>query len=287
VAEPPLSPHEPPAEGDDDAHRDAEAREARREHAAEAREARRERVQQARETARERVDVAREATRERMELAREAAIAQVERARLTKRRLFGLDRSGPPPEQTRADQPWHVLTIPNAIGFLRLGLIPVFLALALASERGTDALPAVIYAAIAWSDYADGLAARLTGQYSRFGALLDPIVDRLLVIAGVVVCWHFVLLPRWALAALAAREVFMLVAGRYALRRGAALKVNWPGRLAVWPTMSAIFFGLVGLRTTGAVLLYVGLALSLLATAVYGRDAARQVAAVRSPSSST
>ena len=43
------------------------------------------------------------------------------------------------------------------------------------------------------------------------GALLDPLVDRLLVISGVIVCWKFDLLPRWALALLAARELFMLV----------------------------------------------------------------------------
>ena len=56
----------------------------------------------------------------------------------------------------------------------------------------------MIYAVIAWSDYADGITARITGQYSRFGALLDPVVDRLLVISGVLVCFHFDLLPRWA-----------------------------------------------------------------------------------------
>ena len=130
-----------------------------------------------------------------------------QRARLTFRRLSGLDRSGPPPPQTLAGQPWHVWTIPNAIGFVRLALIPVFLVTALASDNGTDPLPAILFAVIGWSDYADGIAARVTGQYSRFGALLDPVVDRLLVISGVVVCWHFELLPRWALAVLVAREL--------------------------------------------------------------------------------
>ncbi len=50
-----------------------------------------------------------------------------ERARLSARRLFGLDRSGPPPPQTLAGQPLRAWTIPNAIGFVRLALIPVFL----------------------------------------------------------------------------------------------------------------------------------------------------------------
>jgi cardiolipin synthase len=195
-----------------------------------------------------------------------------EQARLTFRRLAGLDRSGPPPPQTLRDQPWNVWTIPNAIGFVRLALIPVFLVLALSSDSGTDALPAVIFAVISWSDYADGIAARLTGQYSRFGALLDPFVDRLLVVSGLVVCWNFELLPRWAIALVVVRELFLLVVGLLAQRRGLELRINWPGRLAVWPTMSAIFFALVGLKTLAAVLLYIGLALAWYAVALYVRD---------------
>ncbi len=38
----------------------------------------------------------------------------------------------------------------------------------------------MLFAVIGWSDYLDGIAARVTGQYSRMGALLDPLVDRLL-----------------------------------------------------------------------------------------------------------
>jgi CDP-diacylglycerol--glycerol-3-phosphate 3-phosphatidyltransferase len=211
-----------------------------------------------------------------------------EKVRLTFRRLSGLDRTGPPPPQTLPGQPWRVWTIPNAIGFVRLALVPVFLVLALSSEGGTDALPAVLYAVIAWSDYADGIAARVTGQYSRFGALLDPIVDRLLVISGVVVCWHFELLPRWALAVLVARELLMLVAGRAVLRRGVELRINWWGRWAVWPLMSAIFFALCGVDGLDEALLYFGLALAIVATVQYGRSAFAQLRArSAAPSSST
>jgi CDP-diacylglycerol--glycerol-3-phosphate 3-phosphatidyltransferase len=208
-------------------------------------------------------------------------------ARPTFRRLSGLDRSGPPPPQTLPGQPLNVWTIPNAIGFVRLALIPTFLVLALSSDDGTDALPAVLFAVIAWSDYADGIAARVTGQYSRFGALLDPVVDRLLVISGVVVCWRFELLPRWALAVLVARELFMLVAGRAALRRGVVLQINWWGRWSVWPLMSALFFGLCGLTTFAAVLLYLGLFLSLTATVFYVRDALTQIRPGGEPPSSS
>jgi cardiolipin synthase (CMP-forming) len=57
----------------------------------------------------------------------------VERPKLTFRRLSGLDRSGPPPRETLAGAPWRPWTIPNAIGYVRLALMPVFLVLALGS----------------------------------------------------------------------------------------------------------------------------------------------------------
>ena len=105
---------------------------------------------------------------------------------LTFRRLFGLDRSGPPPPQTLAGAPLNPWTIPNAIGFLRLALIPVFLVVAFSSDDGSGVVPALLFALIAWGDYADGIAARVTGQYSRLGTLLDPITDRLLVASGLI-----------------------------------------------------------------------------------------------------
>ncbi|HXO19864.1 MAG TPA: CDP-alcohol phosphatidyltransferase family protein [Thermoanaerobaculia bacterium] len=194
------------------------------------------------------------------------------RRRLTFARLSGLDRSGPPPVQTEAGQPLRPWTVPNAIGFLRLALIPVFLVLALSSRGGTEALPATLFAVIGWGDYADGIAARVTRQYSRLGALMDPVTDRLLVLSGAVVTWRFDLLPRWVLAVLAARELAMLALGRYAMRRGVELRINWPGRLAVAPVMGAFFFAMAGLEGVGEVMLYVGLALALLATALYVRS---------------
>jgi CDP-diacylglycerol--glycerol-3-phosphate 3-phosphatidyltransferase len=188
---------------------------------------------------------------------------------LTLRRLFGLDRSGPPPPQTESGQPLRPWTLPNAIGFLRLALIPVFVIVALSSRDGTGALSATLFAVIGWGDYADGIAARVTRQYSRLGALMDPVTDRLLVISGVVVTWRFDLLPRWALAVLAARELLMLGLGRLALSRGRELRINWPGRLAVAPVMGSFFFAMAGLEGLGEVLLYVGLALALLASVLY------------------
>jgi cardiolipin synthase len=151
------------------------------------------------------------------------------------------------------------------------------LIVALSSRHGTGALVATLFGVIGWGDYADGIAARVSGQYSRLGALMDPITDRLLVISGVLVTWHFQLLPRWALAVLAARELAMLIIGRYGLSRGVELRINWPGRIAVAPVMGSFFFAMVSLHGFAEALLYIGLALALIATVLYVRSGLAQL----------
>ena len=194
------------------------------------------------------------------------------------RRQFGLDRSGPPPRQTRPGQPLRPWTIPNAVGYLRLAAIPVFLYLAFSSGDGRSAPAAVIFWLIAMGDYVDGFLARATGQYSRMGAILDPIVDRLTILSGVAVCWHFELLPRWALAVLVAREVITAVLAEVALRRIGELQINWLGRIAVVPVMASIFFAMVSDSWVWTAMLIVGLVLGILGTIAYVRAGMRQLA---------
>jgi len=207
----------------------------------------------------------------------------VARTSLTKRRLLGLDRSGPPPSSTRRGAPLRPLTIPNAIGLARLALIPVFLVLALRSGDGRIASASIVYAVIGGTDYLDGIAARLTGQYSRLGALLDPLVDRALVVSGAAVAYRFELLPRWALIVLAVRELLMLILTQAAFRRGLDLEINMIGRWAVWPTMFSIFLAMVSTTWVAEALLLLGLALTVAATALYVKDG---VEAVGRPSTS-
>jgi CDP-diacylglycerol--glycerol-3-phosphate 3-phosphatidyltransferase len=196
-------------------------------------------------------------------------------------RILGFDRSGPPPPETLSGAPLRPWTVPNAIGFARLALIPAFLVVALSSKDGVDALSAGLFFAVGWGDYVDGLAARVTRQYSRLGTLMDPVSDRLLVISGVVVCWRFDLLPRWALAVLVGRELVMLVLGRYAVKRGVEVRINWPGRLSVAPVMGSLFFAMTGLRTFAELLLYLGVAMALLASALYFSYGLHQLRASR------
>jgi CDP-diacylglycerol--glycerol-3-phosphate 3-phosphatidyltransferase len=195
------------------------------------------------------------------------------------RRQFGLDRSGPPPRQTRPGQPLRPWTIPNAVGYLRLAALPVFLVIAFSSGDGRDAWAAAIFWLISVGDYVDGFLARATGQYSRMGAILDPIVDRLTILCGAAVCWHFELLPRWALGVLAAREVVTAVLAQIYLRRVGELDINWLGRIAVAPVMASIFFAMVSASWVWSAMLIVGVVLGVLGTLAYVRTGLREIAA--------
>jgi CDP-diacylglycerol--glycerol-3-phosphate 3-phosphatidyltransferase len=194
------------------------------------------------------------------------------------RRLIGLDRSGPPPAATRKGEPLRPWTLPNAIGFTRLALVPLFLVLALSSDDGRTASATVLFSVAAGSDYLDGLVARLTGQYSRLGTLLDPLVDRLVIVSGVVVAWKFELLPRWGLAVLAVRELLVLAVTQVGLRRGLDIEINWLGRWAVWPTMFSIWLALVSVTWIAEAIFFAGLGLTLAATVLYVRDFGRALA---------
>lgn len=195
------------------------------------------------------------------------------RSRLTFRRLSGLDRSGGPPPETQPGAPLRPWTLPNAIGYTRVVGLVAFLAVALADDDGQGWTQFALFALVAWGDYADGIAARLTGQYSRFGALMDPVIDRALVISGVIVAFDHALLPRWALAVLIAREAFVLATGPFYVRRYGQLRITMLGRWAVWPTMSAIALSLVGAEPVDEILLYVGVAMSLAVLVQYARQA--------------
>jgi cardiolipin synthase (CMP-forming) len=202
-----------------------------------------------------------------------------------KARTFGLDRGGPEPSATRAGQPLRPLTIPNLVGYVRLALLAAFVVVALSSDDGRVPFATACFTVAAVADYLDGLLARLTGQYSRLGALMDPLIDRLVVVTGVVVTWKFELLPRWALAALVARELLMVAVVAGGLRLGLDLHINWVGRIAIWPTMSAFGSAFFGWQGLDEVLLYVGLFGSYLATLLYVRDGIRELNARRAPPS--
>jgi len=193
------------------------------------------------------------------------------------RRLFGLDRTGAEPAPTRAGQPLRPFTLPNLVGYARIGGLVLFWLVAMGGE-GRDPVLALIYFLVSAGDYVDGLLARVTGQYSRLGALMDPVIDRLTILSGALVCWHFSLLPRWLLALLIVRELVTVLLARWGLAHGLDIEVNWIGRTAVFPVMASLLLAMLVSGPLPAVLLAIGVVLAFGATLLYyrtGRDRLR------------
>jgi cardiolipin synthase len=139
----------------------------------------------------------------------------------------------------------RVLTVPNALSFLRLLLIPVFLWLVL--DERADLAAVGVLAVSGITDWADGVIARRTGQMTRLGRLLDPLVDRLTIAATLIGLALRDLVPWWLVAILAARELLLLALVPLLRRRGlVALPVHYLGKAATFALYWGFPFVLAG-----------------------------------------
>lgn len=109
-----------------------------------------------------------------------------------------------------------ILTIPNMLSFIRLCMIPVFLYLLL---HGYNLAATILFAVAASTDWIDGQVARRTNSVSKLGQLLDPAVDRLLLISGVVGLLLVGRIPIWIIVFVIARDLCLLIGGAYILKK--------------------------------------------------------------------
>lgn len=138
-----------------------------------------------------------------------------------------------------------MLTIPNALSILRLLLIPVFLWLVLGPEK--DGVAAAVLAFLGVSDYLDGYLARRLGQTSALGAILDPVADRLYILAVVVGLGMREIIPIWLVVALPLRDVLLWGLVPFLRRRGySALPVHFLGKAATAALLYAFPLLLLG-----------------------------------------
>lgn len=138
----------------------------------------------------------------------------------------------------------RVLTIPNIISFARLVGVPVFLGLILA---GRDVAAIILLALASFSDLIDGRIARRFNQISRLGQVLDPVADRLYILATVVGLAARQIIPVWLLVLLVGRDL-MLAGLLPALRRRGytSLPVNFIGKAATFCLLYALPLVLIG-----------------------------------------
>lgn len=105
-------------------------------------------------------------------------------------------------------QQWRIWTLPNAISFLRLLGIPLFLWLLLSEANDTAAFFVLVIAGA--TDWIDGYLARRLNQQSRLGELLDPLADRLYIAATIIGLALRDVIPWWLVLLIALRDVVLL-----------------------------------------------------------------------------
>ena len=193
----------------------------------------------------------------------------------------------------------RVITLANVISFIRLCMVPAYLVFLF---EGHDILATFLFALAASTDFVDGQLARRTHTVSRLGQLLDPAVDRNLMIAGVVGLLLVGRLPLWIIVVVIARDLFLLVGGAFLLRYKKRIAVVFPGKVATtllfagfaglllnWPLLNGL--GVVdaawlpglaaGPYSWGIWFVYAGLVLALLTTVYYALSALAKVRAAK------
>lgn len=164
----------------------------------------------------------------------------------------------------------RILTLPNAISFVRLLGVPLFLWLVLVAEQ--DVWAFVVLAVAGATDWIDGALARALNQRSRLGVMLDPLADRLYIAATVLGLALRGFIPWWLVGILVARELMLLAILPILRRQGlVALPVTYVGKAATW----CLLWGFPVLLLTGVegwlgtVALACGWAFALWGTALY------------------
>lgn len=191
----------------------------------------------------------------------------------------------------------RVLTVPNVISFIRLCMVPVYLVLLL---NGQNIAAAIVFAVAAATDFLDGQIARRTHCVSKLGQLLDPVVDRTLMVAGVLGVFLAGRVPLWIILLIVARDGLVLGGGAWLLfKRSIRIPVIYPGKFATtflfigfaalilnWPLVPGLGLcdiswlpGFNGAEVCwGIWFIYAGLALSLGTTVYYVWAAIRALA---------
>jgi cardiolipin synthase len=148
--------------------------------------------------------------------------------------------------QETAVQTDRILTIPNVLSFIRLLGVPLFLWLILKTPPSDGWAVAVLLIAGA-TDYFDGKIARATGQISRLGQLLDPLADRLYILATLIGLVVRDIVPLWFALLLIGRDVILAIALIPLRRRGVVgLPVTFLGKAATFNLLYALPLLLLG-----------------------------------------
>ena len=126
------------------------------------------------------------------------------------------------------------MTTASKITLARVAMIPVFMIVLL---LGYNWLALIIFAIASLTDFVDGYIARHYNQTSDFGKFLDPLADKLLVTAAMLIFVQWGRMPAWAVMIVLAREFAVSGLRMVAATGGKVLAAGWSGKVKTFSTM--------------------------------------------------
>lgn len=163
------------------------------------------------------------------------------------------------------------VNVPNVLTVLRILAVPVLVVALLGETPDGDVIAAVVFALAAATDGLDGYIARRRQQITTFGKLMDPLADKLLVIAALISLVSLDRLAAWAAMVIIAREVAVTGLRGIAAERGVVIAASWLGKVKTLLQIVAIL-ALIAFDPTptwAEVLLYIAVAITLISGADY------------------
>ena len=139
------------------------------------------------------------------------------------------------------------MNLPNKLTMMRVVLVPVFMIFAALSHYGTADFNAafmltagIIFAVASFTDFLDGYLARKNHLVTDFGKFMDPLADKLLVVAAMLLFVEQHRMPAWALLLVVAREFAVTGLRLIAVDNGRVIAAAWSGKIKTASTMVAI-----------------------------------------------
>jgi len=174
--------------------------------------------------------------------------------------------------------------LPNALTVIRLFLVPVFVVVASAGferdDQAWQAWAALIFLAAAITDLLDGELARRTGKVTSFGKIADPIADKALTGAALIVLSWFDLLPWWVTVVIIVREVAVTALRFWVIRHG-VMAASRGGKLKTALQIVAITLYLLPLASGAVIVAQVVMAAAVIVTLLTGVDYGLRARALR------
>ena len=133
------------------------------------------------------------------------------------------------------------INVPNVLTVLRILAVPVIVVALLGESPDGDLLAAIVFALAALTDGLDGYIARSRGSVTTFGKLMDPIADKLLIVAALVALVSLDRLAAWVAMVIITREIAVTLLRGLAVEQGVVISASWLGKVKTVLQVAAVF----------------------------------------------